>query len=105
VRRCHSTQGGCTAAECQNTEIPDKIRNKHNFPVDVVNLAASLLHKWFDDDELGLCRVVDFGGKPDQDGIMQPVLHYAHLDGDGVVEDTSTVEEVAAWVADNITNL
>jgi hypothetical protein len=86
--------------------LPDRIKNKHNFPRDVVNRAADLLHRWFDDDNLGPCRVVEFGGHSNADGTMSPLLYYTYLDADKtVVEESSTVDEVEAWVQDDVTNI
>jgi hypothetical protein len=87
-------------------EPPDPIKNKYKFPAAVVNKAASLLHKWFVDAELGPCRVVEFGGNRNSKGKMEPVLYYTHVAPDGeLVDDSSTIPEVASWVAADQSNL
>jgi hypothetical protein len=85
---------------------PDAIKNKYKFPTPVVNTAAGLMQRWFQDAELGPCRVVGFGGKPNKRGDMEPVLYYTHVGSNGdIVQDSSTVPEVARWVAADTTNL
>ena len=43
-------------------EAPDKLYNEHDFKKEVVDVAASVMQKWFMDKDLGMCRVAEFGG-------------------------------------------
>ena len=81
--RCHQNVGGMAAAKCTNQEKPDSLPNKCNFHPKIVDAGAALLQKWFEDDELGMCRVVEFGGVDNDEGEKEPIMWYTHVDADG----------------------
>ena len=86
--------------------MPDKLPNKYKFHTNIVNEAARLMHAWFNDKEMGMCRVVEFGGFKKKDGTMEPVMYYDYFDANGEVEtDSSTLIEVAEWVEKDKTNI
>jgi hypothetical protein len=94
-RRCHRAAGGARPACCQNVQPPNKLRNEHNFCAKWVNAAAKLIHKWFHDSELGMCRVVRMGGALNSRGSTEPVMFYTHVNEEGKVEeDSSSLPEV-----------
>ena len=63
-------------------------------------------HAWFHDKEVGMCRVVEFGGFKTKDGTMEPMLYYDYFDQNGEVEtDSSTLIEVQGWVEEDKTNI
>ena len=98
--------GGRNAC-CKNTHPPDKLKNTHNFPTQIVDKAASIMHRWFKDDELGMCRVVKLGGHKRTGERMGPVLFYQYVDkqtGD-IGEEFSSIEEVVTWVEACPTNI
>ena len=98
--------GGGRIACCANTEQPDRLKNEHSFPTNVVNNAAKLINKWFDDDELGMCRVVGMAGSDNIHGVKEPVMLYTHVDKEGnVVQESSSLPEVKTWVNADTTNL
>ena len=86
---------------CQNQVPPDKLYNEHNFPKTDVDVAHSLMNRWFCDSSLGMCRVVEFGGynnrKLDQ---LQPVMYYDFILNGELNSESSTLSEVAQWVRD-----
>jgi hypothetical protein len=99
ARRCHAKEGGARKACCQNVEAPDKLYNEHKFEKEVVDVAASVMQKWFLDKELGMCRVVEFGGYYNTDmKDIEPVLHYEYMKGDDVNVESSALAEVVQWV-------
>ena len=105
-RRCHQKEGGGGHEACKNTETPDKLPNEYKFHTNVVNEAARLMHAWFNDKDLGMCRVVELGGFKKPDGEIEPVLYYDYFDENGEVEtDKSTLIEVAEWVEKEKTNI
>jgi hypothetical protein len=72
----------------------------------MVSVAAKLLHKWFRDEDLGMCRVLRFTGVKGKKGAMEPVLEYAYVDEGGkVVKEKSSFAEVKKWVQADTTNL
>ena len=93
-------KGGRNAC-CENDHPPDKLKNTHNFDKRIVDKAATIINRWWKDDELGMCRAVKFGGHRNEvTGRMEPVMHYTHVNEDtGDIEDeVSTLVEVLDWV-------
>ena len=107
IRRCHSDVKGGRNACCQNVHPPDKLKNTHNFHKKIVAKAASLMNRWWEDEELGMCRVVKFGGSNVKTGKMEPVLFYTHVIPEtGVIEEEwSSLPEVMSWVKECDTNM
>ena len=104
---CHGHDGGPAKAACCNFKIqPPKLINEHNFPTAIVNAAADLMHKHFKTEEVGWCRVFEFGGFKHPDGKMEPIMYYVSLDENGEEEvHNSSLVEVAEWVAAEPTNV
>jgi hypothetical protein len=92
-------------------EQPERLDNPLNFPTVVVDIAAALMHKWFYDEDLGMCRVVKLGGvmRPnDVTGVeeMKATLTYEHVLDDGSIDrNTSSLSEVKEWVDKEKSNL
>ena len=106
TRRCHQNVGGMAAAECTNQTKPDALPNRWKFHHKIVDAGAALLHRWFNDEELGMCRVVEFGGIYNNEGTLEPIMWYTHLDEDGDEHrENSSLVEVKQWVADDDTNI
>ena len=71
-----------------------------------MNNAAKRIHKWFNDDELGMCRVVGMAGATNVNGDKESVMLYTHVDNEGnVVQESSSLPEVKKWVNADTTNL
>jgi hypothetical protein len=84
------------------------LKNTYNFHKKVVDKAASVINRWWRDEELGMCRAVRFGGHRNEvTNRMEPVMHYAHVNADtGEIEDeTSTLVEVLEWVEGCTSNI
>jgi alkylated DNA nucleotide flippase Atl1 len=82
--------------------------NPHDFPKEVVDRAAHLMHRWFEDEELGWCRVVKLeGAVVVQNGAPEATMVYTYLDEDGVEmpPESSSLEEVEKWVAEETSNI
>jgi hypothetical protein len=63
------------------------------------------MFRWFEDEDLGMCRVIRFGGHR-HDGKMEPVMHYSYLDAEGKTHtEKSSLEEVEKWVRAEKSNL
>ena len=106
VRRCHRVVGGMIPACCKNMLPPDKIHNHFNFPAKWVNSAAKLVHRWFLDYEVGMCRVTRLGGAQNFRDELEPVMHYEYMDITGnAVEESSSLYEVRKWVKADKSNL
>ena len=97
--RCHARDGGSKQVCCVN-DAPDKLYNQFDFEEHIVNEAFSVMHKWFVDKELGVCRVTDFSGWQNSKGTIEPMLFYKYMvkETGTFKEEFSTVVEVAEWV-------
>ena len=72
----------------------------------MVNKAAGLLQKWFDEPVLGMCRIVNFGGVKDRQNVMQPSMFYDTINKKGELRQyCSTLSETSLWVANAKKNL
>ena len=89
-----------------NVEEPVALKNIHDFNHKDVKKAAKLISKWFHDAELGWCRVLRLGGSNNEVGMVEPTMHYTYLDSAGaVMQDSSSLAEVAFWVLQEPTNV
>ena len=87
-------------------EAPDKLKNDHDFEKEVVDVAASVMQKWFLDKDLGMCRVVEFGGYYNTNmKDVEPVLHYEYMKDAEVHVESSALAEVVDWVGLSQDNL
>ena len=74
--------------------------NEHKFAPEIVDAAAALMHRWFNDDTLGWCRVVKFGALTKRGGKKEPLMYYTYLRGGSVpTTESSSLHEVSKWVA------
>ena len=104
--RCHADDGGGTKASCCNEDPPDKLPNSHKFDKKIVDCAASLMYRWFNDEDFGMCRVVRFGATGTGLKEKEPLLFYRYVDDDGgVIEESSSLVEVREWVLNDKSNL
>ena len=81
--------------------------NKQGLHPKVVDVAASLMNRWFNDDDFGMCRVVDLGNLVENtQGNLEPTVVYEYLDIDDVKrQQFSSLVEVEEWVLANESNL
>ena len=104
--RCHQNVGGMAAAKCTNQTKPDALPNRWKFHPKIVDAGAALLHRWFEDDELGMCRVVEFGGISNNEGTLEPIMWCTHVDEDGDEHrENSSLVEVKQWVQEDEPNI
>ena len=94
------------AAKCKNQDKPDSLPNKWNFHPKIVDAGAELLHKWFEDEELGMCRAVEFGMVDNNEGEKEPIMWYTHVDAESDEHgSSSSLVEVKDWVNADTTNI
>ena len=92
---------GMQNACCKNQLPPDRLLNEHKFPKTDVDVACTLMNRWFSDTALGMCRVVEFGGYNNRKlNQLQPVMFYDFLLNGELNCESSTFSEVAQWVGD-----
>ena len=85
---------------------PDKLANPHGFHPKIVETVALLLHRWFKDEKLGWCRVVDFGTFMNKNNEKETLVYYTYLDSDNeTVRESSSLFEVLDWVASEPSNI
>jgi hypothetical protein len=79
-----------------NEDEPVALKNIHGFAHRHVKKASQMISRWFNDEELGWCRVVRLGGHLNAEQEMEPILHYTYMEADGtIVEHSSSLAEVA----------
>ena len=107
MHRCHKCDGGATKACCKNMTQPDKLTNEHGFDKKYVDAAYKLINKWFFDEDLqSMCRVIKMGGSKKDLQVIEPVMYYTWMDGNGAtIWESSTLSEVKMWMLADKTNL
>ena len=90
-----------TNACCKNQLPPDRLLNEHKFPKTDVDVACTLMNRWFCDSSLGMCRVTEFSGFQNRQlKKLEPVMFYDFILNGELNTESSTLSEVARWVGE-----